>query len=404
LWRLRQLRAKFLDWRAFQATENDLQRLQATTGLLTRELVALGKVAIADGCVQDLALPVYQFLEDSSEAGFREVSLGWDEIDGTVAQSDEDDELRYIRGPTNHQNSCSIDVTWNVATILNLWRVQHDQLPGSAVDQLGLVSTLMRAMQLSPLGQLSDKQIQQSRDLLARSLQLVNPSRFPSRLFHMWVLEDVLEECLQGAPQLTFTWTLAQRCCDGRVRPSSAPKICRSTGIKFHEGCQVLEEPMTGTDGLNMWFKGEKRLDFVSTCSRGKACTQKVVSQRVIIDRLPPMLMVNYTGGVNDDQRLRMVGSHQVVYYLRNAGLQTVNYRAVGVVLQLGLNHFVTRWRNDLEEVSAEWVEWDGIKSARCRVINGWNSGLLHKGKGPVRMADDAFIAAVFYKIVETEE
>ena len=128
------------------------------------------------------------------------------------------------------------------------------------------------------------------RDVLASQLSAMDARRFPP---HQYIdVNDVVSVALAGLPQLSHTWCFARICCDQVLRVPDKPEIERATG--FHIG---LSSPSATVESALLESLGNFReREILRACSSGSKCMGEAWRQRIILDRMPPLLLVGIGG------------------------------------------------------------------------------------------------------------
>jgi hypothetical protein len=348
------------------------------TGVTEQQLRDLGDQAIANGCCEDTEELRYLLVHSKTASrrrtvkGYRHVRAGWDSVDGTIPQTDT--AQRYLLVPPWGKNRCAVDAMWSLAICMDLFRTQTDQQDWDQIQRMAVMPALLRNIMLRDIGVMTSVQRMGLRDLMAKELYKLDPTEFETAGF--WDLVQVLQVCFSTVPQLSFTEIITTVCCDGvhRIIPRDL-RTMRTTGIDLSD--TIYEDGKTGQDAINDHFgllpyTGE---DYPGPCSNGTACLGQPSSQRAIIDRMPPMLMVVHTGEVGSESQIDMLAPKAIQYYHHQHRSQKAIYLLKGFVVHVNLNHFAVRWlmmRGD----DPIWMEFDSLRSEKCREVETWDAGL----------------------------
>jgi hypothetical protein len=368
------------------------------TRVTEQQLRDLGDQAIAKGCCEDTQELRYTLVHSMTSTnrrivnGHRYVRAGWDSVDGTIYQTDTDTAERYLVVPPWSNNRCAVDAMWSLAICMDLFRTQTDQQDWDQIERMARMPALLRNVMLRNIGSMTSAQRGRMRDVMAGELHRLYPTEF--RPAGLWDLAYMLQVCFSTAPQLSFTEVMTTVCCDKkhRIIPQDL-RTQRATGIDL--SYTIYENGKTGQDAINDYFGLIPYAGEVDPgpCSNGTACLKRPRSQHAIIDRMPPMLMVIHTGGVNSESHINMLAPKAVMYYHHQHGWRQAHYHLKGFAVQVNLNHFTVRWlmtRGD----DPTWVEFDSLHSERCREVETWNAGLLAKNK---KGQERNHIVAVFF-------
>jgi len=336
--------------------------------------------------------------------GFPDVcAQSWWHVDGTILQSDKDNQGRCLRGPLWSSNSCALDCFFAVALLAQAGRCQADQVDTAFLQGIAPLAQVLHAFQ-KPWATLSASDITQLRDLVRHALFLHSKKDFPET--GSAAIYKIFEVLGLGIPQLCATWSAVSRCCErgqwqAHLRSDGELDIRVLVGVELDmmdteswdvTGLPVEDALYTCLQPSPISKKGWRQLH---SC-RTEGCSP-VTGQAmpILIDRPPPMLLLK--------RGFEIIGKQQQKDYFQtlevdfaiwdnaNIGRRIkVTYEPLGWVRWLD-NHyslFATRTRG--EEVDV--IYYDGQEVAGFFV--------------PVASLDDGihvdgYVAATLYKMKE---
>lgn len=346
-----------------------IKTLQALTGVPVQELKRLGLEARRKGCFRDYAERTWDFIPGVATTVLRSVRSGWDHTDGTVAHHD--DEHRYRFGPSWNNMSCALDSILFCAIQLNAGRTQIDQISPASLTALTEPARILRHISSSPWGTLEQGQRDRARDYLAESLVKVDSRRFGRGTY--MAIYDVAEVVLSGLPQLSHTATKSGVCCDGVLGLAMERPITRDVG--FHLPGHTTDRKSM-EDVIRGLMTDSRHSSDREPCSNGDRCDRSRQSGLLILDRLPPILLLYLPDAVSKkEDQFRKCFTPQHISYRDTRGRSNVVYMPLGCVILLNGNHFVVRWMRG-GSASAEILHYDGMKSPEVTVVRGWWDGL----------------------------
>jgi hypothetical protein len=176
---------------------------------------------------------------------------------------------------------------------------------------------------------------------------------------------SVVEACFEGLPQLSYTSVLIEVCYDGilRLRPRTS-----ATRRHLHEvspaaiaAGRSVESALNDLFGPSRSMSGDK---LTPRCRRSDECDMHPVRQRVVLDRMPPILVVGFPIPITMEQE--KVSKAVTVLELRIQGPKKafcVKYKPLGcIMLHRDEAHFTVRWVADRPgEDSGRIVYYDGM-------------------------------------------
>lgn len=341
------------------------------------ELRQLGKEAEAIGCLANVSKKELIITPARTEMVTRNIRSGFNRIDGTILSTDEDEAKRYSIMPRWQNNSCAVDVTLFAAIMLNIGRIQIDQLTYKCQNALRVPALMVRATVRTLWGMLDQKTRNRLRNHLAEALEQMDPTKLKQGSYID--IGDILEPCFAGNPQLEFTMVKASVC------GHEVPLVSEDAGMKRTCSMHIANLNNSLESKLNLIFslkqsRGQERCDAID-------CDKRPRRGWVVVDRLPPTLLV-ILGDTVTEARNKMFGLGKDICFdaMHTKGMMRAKYRMIGCVFRVEENHFVGRW--NCEDAL---VEYDGMVSPSVGELDGmdWYSGMK---------AEDGVVAA-FYSL-----
>ena len=332
-------------------------------------LQQLGLQAEARGYSSTTAEKEYKMTEDTSLLILRQIRETWHYVDGTVPRGDHDDKLRYNMGPRWFKNSCAIDSALFCAIMLDAGRIQVDQISPAQLACLGQPAGALRRIVSKPWGVLSQTQRDGLRDVLADALTHTDPRRFPRHSPHS--IDEVLKICFDRLPQLSFTGVKAHICCNDELTIKGSQSATREIGFYL----QRPRENMSVQDVLQSMLSRRAPKHKIP-CDDSGCCTGPRFSIRLILDRMPPILLTYALAPISEKENktFQLFKRLELIYYTTR-GEQTIRYSPLGCVIILDWGHFVVRWRT-VEDGQEQIIHYDGMTSSKATKVKGWWAGL----------------------------
>ncbi len=369
----------------FAADPEAVDRLRLITGATIAELEELGRQARSRGCLRNDTEKVHEMVEGTFVSILRRVGRGWQDIDGRIPRGEEDDAGRYTVGTNWDRNSCAVDSALFCGLMLDAGRIQIDQLAPSSRGKLGEPALILRRIVASPWGLLTQRQRDELRNVLGDGLDRADADRFRRGRFQDVI--EVVQACFHRLPQVSFTEVRASRCCDGHMVVSEGQAAERTAGFYLpgNDGNASVQEMMER-------ILGPKPTSVSTRCSRQNECTGTCSRFRLVLDRMPPTLLLYLPRPISEKANdvWRLFERLDVAYQDTRGG-QTIQYEPVGCVMFVHGNHFVVRWKAKGEDDGI--IEYDGMSGAEVSVVANWWKG-LSKRKGKT----SAGVLAMFYR------
>ena len=305
---------------------------------------------------------------------FPRINPCWDQIDGTVQTSPDDERKRYTAYPRWKDHSCAVDVVIMCAIQTNIGRRQADYHLN--LSQLGPAQFLLKRIVMQPWGQITQETRDALRDELLDLLSLMDPLTFP----HGPSLDvvEVFRQCLLNFPQVTWMeLPKTLRCCQTKF--SFGKHACRNSNMVMTSN----DPPRSVESFLRQRYSTTKTLpkDEVSACRRGKRCTLDCVELTVVMGALPPVLSVCLPHAIThqasrDTWKLDETISFE---YFRSDGHFRVHYEPVGCIGMVDRNHYTLRWRHPRDKRSPRTQVWfcdTKVQADRLTYRKDWWDGL----------------------------
>ncbi len=339
-----------------------LRAFSDKTGLSVGQLEQYGKEVRRRGYLHQRDEKRYRYTSDSECSILRSIRDGWDKVDGTMPDTAEDNLIRYIVGPIWSENSCAVDCAIFCGIMLDAGRLQADQITAAAASQLPRSAHCMRRIVWRLWGLLQPAQRSSMRNSLRVCLHEFNKERFPEAPAQL-PLAEVFEACFIQLPQLSFTDVQGQQCCDGNITINNRTRPSRTH-------CLYATSPPL-KKCLQEIFDGRPSPEHRATCSRGPACTRRWSRRRIVLDRLPPTLIVHLPPVRKTAVEAWALFDDIKLTYQAPLEVRDITYHAVGCVLMSGTAataHFMVVWR-------ARGLFWlyDGMMNAgRVQRVASW--------------------------------
>lgn len=352
------------------ATDDDaVQSFCQRTGTTKADLLILGNQARQIGISRDITEKQHMICENRLVHLLRSVKPDWRNIDGTIPQGEQDNANRYTKFLKWKNNSCAEDAAIFVSIMLDAGRLQIDQLSSRQVN-IKPLALLTRHLVSLPWGLLTDKDRSKAREifveLAAKEIPQLTKGNYKCAI-------SILEECLHGLPQLSFTTIHASRCCDGIYTLVEGTNPIRHTTLNptlvdsKRSVCQMVNRMLNTKD-----LKSKKDHP---RCSRGLECDRVAVRMQLVLDRMPPVMGVFFGTGITKAQDTdRRVFKTINVQYHTTKGIQSIVYEPIGCVFFPGGNHFTARWIGRGPN-KGRLVHYDDLKGSGivcCKTKNWW--------------------------------
>lgn len=308
-------------------------------------------------------LKTYEFVPQHAVDIFRSIKPRWDKIDGTIFLRQDDQETRYSYGPTWSANSCGVDCTIFCAIVLDVGRIQVDQLDPGAASEVPVSAHVLGKMVKRHWGLLPVAKRNEMRDALRGSLSREDSTKFPPAPALLPVSE-VLGHCLEGVPQVSFSMIKAHRCGDGLFHTSG-----RGTPQRYNS-LYIAKFPVR--EGIQDILDSESITASHAGCDGPRPCPNNHTRHWLIVDRMPPTLIVQLPDGAKQGKAVQAaLFDEMTVEWNTPYDTQTTAYYAVGAIIATGKaesTHFVSVWR-----ACESFVLYDGMaKGGKARLIKDW--------------------------------
>jgi len=322
------------------------------------DLRKLGLHAIQEGYM-DRSPRLLNLLADTPAVQcFPNLPANWNQIDGTIPYSDQDQAQRFEQGLEWHENSCALDCIIVAALLLDAGRRRVDQIDQEAMKKLGPLPRALLYIIRKPWGELLPKTLNALRDDLRTMLAVHDPGRFPTN--QPCGLLSVADELFAGLPQLHATWTYALACCEAKNCSEWQYSRTAEGALKTRvlRGLPTLTRLHVGTDPppprtlqaiLDAGFAKQplttSEAEALPKCD--SAACSKPFKIPVLVDRLPPVLILTEDNlDIQADSPTDLYS--EVSVRCMGAGLiwtRAVRYRIEGYIVCQNKNHFTLCWQ-----------------------------------------------------------
>ncbi len=339
------------------------------TGATIKILLAFGNTAQQLGVSRDVTEKTNILYGNYYVQLLRSVKKDWNKIDGTVPQDQEDNLRRYTTFLKWKNNSCAEDVAIFVSLMLDAGRVQIDQLSATEVSNIKPLALLMRHIVALPWGLIGQESQEKSRHIFVELLQAEVPN---CKAGAYKCILSVLEECLMGLPQLSFTTIHGSKCCDNQYMIKEGMRSVRHTTLN-----PSLENSRESVQQMLNHIFNAKDLPTTTTdykCSRGHKCTKAATKMTLVVDRMPPVMAVLFGTDIKRKEgRFRKVFEEMEIQHDTTKGIRTVRYKPIGCVFYISKFHYTARWvGRGLNE--GKIVHYDDMAGGNvvCYKTNDW--------------------------------
>jgi hypothetical protein len=328
--------------------------------------------------------------EDIVECGFPSMDLTsmW-RVDGIQNIMPEEKDTRYRGGPRWNKNSCGLDCFLVAAVLLDVGRVQIDQVWEGLLKDASYAGKLLLTTVRKPWGKLSTKEMGQLRDVLRG--QLIDEFGSVFKRGDVMEIRDLVDVFGRAVPQFGATWTTLYRCCDqGRWAwseerdDSMGHEDCERPATLRHEIRTGIQAEMSRVDALMGGSLEEaiQRLLNPMTLAREvlevrdwqrcdrSGCSYTTEYLDCVLDRPPPTLLLpEFQQRAVDELRPGMLQDLKLSFYVWDSKTQEISalqtkYALWGVIIHLDgkrwLHHFVLYANLGAKEMRSEWVQYDG--------------------------------------------
>jgi hypothetical protein len=359
-------------------TNADLQAFCAATNIDRNQLQEWGRTVRTRGYSYDITQKLCDPGNGKTGWILRRIRRDWRIVDGTMPQTEEDFKKRYTKVTSQGReitNTCALDATIFCSIRLDAGRTRIDQLPMDVMSALGPVPTCMRNIVSKYWGTETLDTRNTMRDELLRTLVKHNPAMHAAG--RLQDVKTVIESCFSGLAQLSFTTIRADVCCDDipYIRPGS-------TLIRRHfleVPLKLLREGHSLAVALHHLFQATGKASIPdaarSLCSRGDLCRVEPKQAWVVMDRMPPILVV----GLQQPVTLELEKTYRV-FEVQEFGVQgpdehyPVRYKPIGCIMKHGdEHHFTARWCADRSDEDAKGIMYyDGAESDQAKFAETW--------------------------------
>lgn len=204
-----------------------------------------------------------------------------------------------------------------------------------------------------------------------------------------------LEHCFIGLPQLSFTMIKARVCCDRRMVVYGDHQAKR-----FHYYALQTANPHVSTQGLLASWLRRRPLPTHAPqdCTSMAACTRKQERVNLVIDRMPPTLMVLVPVPTTQSEDTRWKHFEPLdLTYETTRGSSKVSYEPVGCIMMRNWNHYIVRWKARNEHPEGQpIVHYDSLENPNISYKKDWWDGVIKSSQTGV--------VTLFYRQVQNVE
>jgi hypothetical protein len=301
----------------------------------------------------------------------RHVTTDCDQVDGTIPRNLADTRHRYSRAVSQGDNTCAVDVTLFCALRLDVGRTRIDQIP--LMDMLALppVASKMRETMCKFWG----TEPLPVRNQMRRAIYVTLSASCPD-MYAVGSLQDVktvVQNCFEHLPRLSFTIMRTESCCDKINHIGPDTRLSRKHFLEF-----ALKQGQSLNMAISAFFNGTGGEDFVQRtdfCSRLNHCDHILRRIRLVVDRMPHILMIGLQQAVTPEAEVTAQVLGVLAFNVYGpTGSYEVRYQAIGCIMQhYELAHFTARWRADREgEGNQGYMYYDGMDSDEARLVPDW--------------------------------
>lgn len=304
----------------------------ARSGVEAEELQRWGQSARHRGVAGQIGSTVRE-LYGKKITLYAPVEPKWRSIDGTAPHSQLDTSRRYNRIPrrdaSERDKRTALDCVMRVLLDLDVWRCQGGQMYLLEMRKLSESVRFVREMMLFPVGILTQGHLVEIRDCIAQALldgqwtSLTETGR--------WELTDTMMACIEDLPLFGWTFTSGFKCGATRIAPKKSKWVGLEEVRKQNVVSLQAKEIQSGSSLQHLLAEklggrafGEDKLGrVVHECDRGQPyhiCTGRHVVHNIVLDRLPPVLVVQVTEDASsmldllDAEDRRFVHPFQLTY------------------------------------------------------------------------------------------
>jgi hypothetical protein len=338
-----------------------LESFLAGAKLELRDLEQLGREAQRYPCNENPRLPNTKYATNQATETMPRFALGDLEVDGTVRYSDGEEHDRMLRGPSWANNCCAFTVAFMCALWSNLGRKVCDQLPQSRLRELSEPARLVRYVIAREWSSQTLAQRNGYRDVLIKCLEKYEPQTWGGLAKGEFAPAlPLIKLFYEGAPQMTYTSLYGYRCCD------DVWSYQNGTNPRSQIGINSIPKGRDFADAINKQLAGRVKTSS-SVCSRGDKCTKQRRRTPLILDRLPPSLVVKCP---HKSMEAAVAGGAfkelGIIYTDKHGSKVTVRYRPY-LAVYLAKSHFHARVNR-----GGEIWEHDGFHGGEAYSVGGW--------------------------------
>lgn len=231
-------------------------------------------------------------------------------------------------------------------------------------------------------------------------LKAANPTVFP-RYSHLPII-PVITTGLNRLPQASYTAMVGTTCCDNILTFLPPVPAKRRTGFEV-----TRADPSWSLKEVMANLLGPRSTPQVETCTKARQCIGSRVRSLVVLDRLPPTLLLHLPEPITqkEDQVWRLFEPMELAYRTTR-GMIRVRYQPVGCVVMISWDHFVVRWRNE-KDGSSQILQYDGLESPNASKRPSWweeNDSKQERPRksGAKKASNGSGVVTMFYQQYES--
>jgi hypothetical protein len=199
------------------------------------------------------------------------------------------------------------------------------------------------------------------RDVLIKCLEKHEPQRWGGLAKGEFAPAlPLIELFYEGAPQMTYTSMYGYRCCD------DVWSYHNGTNPQSRIGIDSIPEGRDFADAISQQLAGRVKTSS-TVCSRGDKCTKQRRRIPLILDRLPPSLVVRCPHkSMEEAVAGRAFKELDIIYMDKHGSRMTVQYRPY-LAVYLTKGHFHAR----VDRRGEIW-EHDGFHGGEAYLVRDW--------------------------------
>lgn len=289
---------------------------------------------------------------------------------------------RYMFGTSFKNNSCALDTVLFAGVNSGAVIRQLDAISFRTILGLSSVQRQFRHILGRAWGAISQTSRDAARDGLKKQILLDYPTVYPAENNGMALVADIIDVCFLGLPSFTYTEINAYVCCNLEVaqiakKEYKVLRARRRTLITIDVGKRGASK-LSMQEMLQNYFRPKQDgCSGMRWACKEIGCKGNPSKVRVVVDRMPPMLVVSLGGGMNVSDNLVRRPFHNVSiehYTSGNTRIKTATYYVDGAITNVGA-HFIARWKGK-EQMSGAILHFDCKETQEVSSVQGWVDSL----------------------------